>query len=208
MRFYTKFLVFILFAALGAACSQSPKKNQTPLETLKAYGSAYKKKDITAMKLLLSDETLKMHEQEAKAQNVTVDDIVRRETLFSENQTTAEFRNEKVDGDKATIEMKDAMGIWNTVQFVREDETWKIDRRGFANKIEQEVQQKQNELDNIINQGRIDETNINSNSNTNANPTISVPANPPADTNPTLNSNVTLKANPIVNANVNTKTQP
>ena len=199
MRFYTKFLVFILLAALGAACSQTPKKNQTPLEALKAYGSAYKKKDITAMKLLLSDETLKMHEQEARAQNVTVDDIVKRETLFSENQTTAEFRNERVDGDKASIEMKDAMGIWNTVQFVREDGTWKIDRRGFANKIEKEVEEKQNQLDQLINQGRIDDSNTGANSNMNVNPTINVNANPPINSNRTVNVNA---------ANTNTSSQP
>ncbi len=195
MRFYPKFLLFILIAALGSACSQTPKKNQTPLETLKAYGSAYKKKDITAMKLLLSDESLKMHEQEAKAQNVTVDDIVKRETLFSENQTTAEFRNERVDGVKASIEMKDANGIWNLVQFVREDGTWKIDRRGFASKIEQEVEQKQNELDNIINQGRIDDTNVSTNSNGNVNPTINVNANPTLDSNPNVNANSNVNVN-------------
>lgn len=208
MRFYTKFLLFILVAALIPACSSGAKKNQTPLETLKAYGSAYKKKDITAMKLLLSDETLKMHEQEAKAQNVTVDDIVKRETLFSENQTTAEFRNERVDGSKASIEMKDANGIWNNVQFVREDGTWKIDRRGFANTIEQEVEQKQNELNNIINQGRIDETNTGANSNINANPTLNVNANPTLESNPTLDSNPTVNVTPKLNANVNANTQP
>ena len=154
MRFYSKFIVFILIAAAGFACSSVQKKPLTPLETLKAYGNAYKKKDITAMKLLLSEETLKMHEQEAKAQGVTVDDIVKRESLFGENQTTAEFRNEKTEDTKASIEMKDSMRLWNTVQFVKEDGIWKIDRRGFANKIEQEVEQKNNELDNIINQGR------------------------------------------------------
>jgi hypothetical protein len=165
MRFYKQILVFILTGALLSACSSAPKKNLTPLETLKAYGNAYKKKDITAMKLLLSQESLKMHEQEARAQNLTVDDVVRRETLFSENQKSAEFRNEKVEDDKASIEMKDASGIWNTVQFVREDGAWKIDRKGFANKIEQEVEQRQKEMDNIINQGRID-----TNSNTNTQP--------------------------------------
>jgi hypothetical protein len=50
--------------------------------------------------------------------------------------------------------MKDSSGIWNTVQFVKEDGIWKIDRRGFANKIQQEVEQKNNELDQLINQGR------------------------------------------------------
>ena len=154
MRFYKQFLVFILIALVSAACSSAPKKILTPLETLQAYGNAYKKKDTTAMKLLLSQESLKMHEQEAKAQNVTVDDIVKRETLFSENQTQANFRNQKIEDDKATIEMQDSAEIWNTVQFVKEDGVWKIDRRGFANKIQQEVEQKNNELDQLINQGR------------------------------------------------------
>ncbi|HEY8563561.1 MAG TPA: hypothetical protein VIL74_24495 [Pyrinomonadaceae bacterium] len=157
MRFYQRFLIFILLAVALAACFSAPKKQLTPLETLKEYGNAYKKKDITTMKLLLSDESLKMHEQEAKAQNTTVDEIVKRETLFSENQTQADFRNQKIEDDKATIEMKDAMGIWNTVQFVKEEGVWKIDRRGFANKIEQEVEQKNNQLDQLINQGRIDD---------------------------------------------------
>ena len=154
MRFYYKFLVLILIAAVFPACSSAPKKTLTPLETLKAYGNAYKKKDITAMKLLLSQESLKMHDQEAKAQNVTVDDIVKRETLFSENQTQADFRNEKTEDEKATVEMKDSTGIWNTVQFVKEDGVWKIDRKGFATNIQQQVEQKNNELDQIINEGR------------------------------------------------------
>ncbi|MBS1796322.1 MAG: hypothetical protein JSS81_20900 [Acidobacteria bacterium] len=153
MRFYTRFLIFILLAG-ALACSTAKPKPLTPLETLKAYGSAYKKKDITAMKLLLSQDTMKMHEDEAKAQNTTVDEIVKRETLFSENQTTAEFRNERTEDDKASIEMKDSMGVWNTIQFVREDGVWKIDRRSFANQIQQDVDKSNEELDRIINQGR------------------------------------------------------
>lgn len=162
MRFYSKILLFILVAAMGFACSTASRKTLTPLETLKEYAEAFQKKDITAMKLLLSQETLKMHEQEAKAQNVTVDDIVRRETLFAENQKTYEFRNQKVEDTTATIEMKDSIGIWNTVHFVKEDGAWKIDRKGDSDKIQQEVEQKQNELDQIINQGRIDTANTGS----------------------------------------------
>ncbi len=160
MQFYYKFLVLILIAAVFSACSSAPKKILTPLETLKAYGNAYKKKDITAMKLLLSQESLKMHEQEAKSQNVTVDDIVKRETLFGENQTTAEFRNEKTEDEKATVEMKDSMGIWNTVQFVKEEGVWKIDRKGFATKILQDVEQKQQDVFDNFNRDRIDDANV------------------------------------------------
>ena len=174
MRFYSKILVFIFIAAFSFACSTAPKKQLTPLETLKEYADAYQKKDLTTMKLLLSQESLRMHEQEAKTQNTTVDEIVRRETLFTENQKTAEFRNQKIEGDKATIEMKDSAGIWNTIHFVLEDGAWKIDKKGFANQIEQLNLQKNNELDQLINSSRIGNTNENQNItvNTNANPIV------------------------------------
>ena len=126
----------------------------SPAETFKTYIKALKQKDITTMKLLLSSETIKMHEQEAKAQNVTVDDIVKRETLFSEGQRTVEYRNEKIDGDKATLEVKNPSGAWETVPFVKENGVWKIDKKGYADQIMQDMEQNDRQLDEIINKGR------------------------------------------------------
>ena len=152
MRFYKSFLVFLL-ANLFFACAGNSKP-ATPLETLKTYTLAIKKKDTTTMKQLLSEGSLKMVEQEAKAQGVTPDEAVKRDTLFHEGQSTVEFRNEKIDGDKATIEMKDSIGVWNTVYFVKEDDIWKIDKQGFANQIFQQNQEDIKRLDDIINQGK------------------------------------------------------
>ncbi len=152
MHFYSKFI--ILFSAFLLFACANAEKPSTPLETLKAYTAAIKKKDLTTMKLLLSANSIKMAEQEARAQNVTLDEIVKRETLFGENQTTVKFRNEKIQGDTATIEMMDSSDIWNTVQFVREEGVWKIDKQGFANRLMQDFEQKTKELDDIINQGR------------------------------------------------------
>lgn len=153
MRFYLKFL--IIFSALFVFACTGDEKPATPLETLKAYTTAIKKKDTTTMKLLLSKESLKMAEQEAKAQGVALDEVVKRETLFSENQTSVEFRNEKIEGEKAMIEMKDSFGTWNTVPFVREEGVWKIDKQGIANQMMQEFERKSRELDNSINQERL-----------------------------------------------------
>jgi hypothetical protein len=152
MRFYSK-IIILLFISLLIACAE-PEKPSTPLETLKAYTTAIKKKDTTTMKLLLSDASIKMAEQEAKAQNVLLDEIVKRETLFNETQTSVEFRNEKIDGDRATIEMKDSFNTWNTVPFVREEGKWKIDKQGIANQMMQDFEQSDKQLDAIINQGR------------------------------------------------------
>ncbi len=107
------------------------------------------------MKLLLSEGSIKMAEQEAKAQNVTLDEIVKRETLFRENQSTVEFRNEKIDGERATIEMKDSFDTWNTVPFVREEGIWKIDKQGIANQMMLDFERKNKELDDKINQDKL-----------------------------------------------------
>ena len=103
------------------------------------------------MKLLLSDATIKMHEKEAKAQGVTVDDIVKRETLLSEKQSSVEYRNEKVDGDNASIQVKNSYGSWETVPFVREDGVWKIDKQGYANHMLKDVEDSEKKLDELIN---------------------------------------------------------
>ena len=154
MGFYKKFLV-VLSACFVFACAGKFVPS-TPLETLKAYTLAIKKKDSTQMKLLLSDASIKMADQEAKAQNVTLDEIVKRETLFSETQRSVEFRNEKVDGDKATIEMKDSFETWITVPFVREEGVWKIDKQGFANQMMQQIEEENNKrLDDIINESKL-----------------------------------------------------
>ncbi|MBA3632353.1 MAG: DUF2950 family protein [Acidobacteria bacterium] len=150
MSFY-KFFSVLLLACLLFACAKMPPPS--PLETLKAYAAAIKKKDTTTMKLLLSDASIKMAEQEAKAQNVTLDDIVKRETLFSEGQTTVEIRNQKIEGDKATIEVKNSFNTWDIVPFVKEDGVWKIDKQGVANQMMQQMEQQNQRLDDIINQG-------------------------------------------------------
>jgi len=103
------------------------------------------------MKVLLSDATLKMHEQEAKAQGVTVDDLLKRETMIGESQRSVEYRDEKIDGDKATLQVKNVYGSWETVPFVREDGVWKMDKQGYANRMIQDIEENNRKLDDIIN---------------------------------------------------------
>src|SRR5690349_1688737 len=99
----TLFLMTVALAAMVMSACSIDKQPATPVETFQTYVKALKKKDITTMKLLLSKDTIKMHEQEAKAEGVNLDDIVKRETLLGDGQTTVEYRNEKINGDKAAI---------------------------------------------------------------------------------------------------------
>jgi len=146
-------LIILLSTVFIFACG-AEEKPSTPFKTMEAYTQAIKKKDLTTMKLLLSADSIKMADREAKSQNVTLDEIIKRETLFSENQSTVKYRNEKIDGERATIEMMDSFGAWNVVPFVREEGAWKIDKQGIANQMMRQIEQENKELDDIINQGR------------------------------------------------------
>jgi hypothetical protein len=95
-----------------------------------------------------------MHEQEAKAQNVTLDEIVKRDTMLAQGQKVVEFRNEKIDGDRATLEVKDAGDTWQTIHFVFEEDQWKINKQGFVDQILQDANQSGQQIDSIINQDR------------------------------------------------------
>lgn len=142
MRIWPAILIFS-FAAFLISCGEQPPA--TPLETYKTYTKAIKKKDTAAMKLLLSEATIKMDEQEAKAQGVSVDDIVKRETLFIESQKSVEYRDEKIEGDKATLQVKNSFGSWETVPFVREEGVWKIDKVGYANQMMKDILKRNNQ---------------------------------------------------------------
>lgn len=146
----TVFTFLIALSFLGC----TPQRPATPKETFMTYIKALKAKDYTTMKLLLSDATIKMHEKEAKAQGSTVDDIVKRETLVSENQTSVEYRNEKIDGDKAKLEVKNSYGSWETVPFIREDGVWKIDKQGYADQMIKDIEDQEKKLDELINSNR------------------------------------------------------
>ncbi len=142
MLLLSRILLFALaVSAFGCSGEQKPA---TPVGTFITYTKAFKKKDFKTMKLLLSTATIKMHEQEAKAQGTTLDDIIKRESLFSDTQKTVEYKNEKIDGDKATLEVKTAAGIWETLPFVREDGVWKIDKQGYADKMIKDIEDQQN----------------------------------------------------------------
>jgi hypothetical protein len=138
-----------LIAGLMACGGRAPT---TPRDTFIAYVKASKKKDYTAMKQRLSAATMKMHQQEAKAQGTTVDDIIKQEPVLGEGQRTVEYRNEKIeeDKDKATLQYKTSYGSWETLAFVREDGVWKIDKQAVVDKMMQDMDESNRKLDEAI----------------------------------------------------------
>jgi hypothetical protein len=108
------------------ACSRLG--GSSPTNTLKAFYEGTQKKDAEAIKKTLSKGTLEMLEGFAKAQGKSLDESL-KSGLASDNSSgkMPETRNEKIDGDKATLEVKnDKTGQWESVPFVKEEGNWKI----------------------------------------------------------------------------------
>lgn len=116
-------------AVAGVACN---RLGSSPSATLKAYFEALQKKDAPALKKTLSKGTLEMFEQFAKAQSPpkSLDEALQTglaSTTTTDSNKMPETRNEKIDGEKATLEVKnDKTGAWETVPFIKEEGDWKI----------------------------------------------------------------------------------
>lgn len=139
MRLY-RFIFCALCGFALSACA-APEKTETPLDALKIYNQAVRDKDAARIKDHLSKGSLKMAQDEAAAQNVSIDEIVQRETIYSPSQRSVKVRNQKIDGDRATIEVENARGAWDVVPFVREDGTWKIAKDRYADELMKQVEE-------------------------------------------------------------------
>ena len=115
--------VALIAAVTVSACSLL--NPSTPTATLKAFYEASKKKDATAMKKTLSKGSLDMFEKQAKEQGKSFDDLLKSDQHTPDKMP--ETRNEKIDGETATLEVKnDQTNKWDTLPFVKEDGEWKI----------------------------------------------------------------------------------
>lgn len=123
-------IAFLILALGLAACgggSGGDAPPDSPAATLRTYVEASQQKDIEAMKRQLSQESLVMMEGYAKQQDTTVDEILRKGSAV-EIDKIPEMRNEKIEGDAATVEVKNELnGNFDLkLFFVRENGVWKI----------------------------------------------------------------------------------
>lgn len=102
----------------------------TPKGAFTAYYEAVKRKDVDAVMDLFSKGTMTMMEAEAKRKDTTLAAVMKEglEQAGKDIPTEVpETRNEKIDGDKATLEINDVKkGKWETLNFVKEDGEWKL----------------------------------------------------------------------------------
>jgi len=97
----------------------------SPSEVYKAAYTARKNCDLAGLKKVMSKAILGFLADMGKTEKKSLDDEL-KELCSRPQASTAQARNEKIDGDKATVEYLDEDGNWQKMGFVREDGAWKM----------------------------------------------------------------------------------
>ena len=129
MKIYKTIFFLALFALILAGCSalkSGAVDENSPTGVLRKFVEASQKKDVETMKQTLSAGTLKVIEDSAKKQNMTLEEALKKDD-GKDLKEMPETRNEQIEGDTATVEVKNtATGDWDKIPFVKEDGKWKV----------------------------------------------------------------------------------
>jgi hypothetical protein len=109
----------------NASTSDTGDVNGTPTEVYKAAYTARKNCDMAGLKKVLANEFLTYIGKMAKMDKKSLDDEL-KEICEEPQAPTAQARNEKIDGNRASIEYLDEDGQWRPMDFIREDAAWKL----------------------------------------------------------------------------------
>jgi len=97
----------------------------TPTDAYKFAYAARQNKDLAALKRVLSKDALEFLSEIGKEEKKTLDDQLK--TLTERPQAgKPETRNEKIKGNQATLEYLDEKGKWQTMDFIKDGNDWRI----------------------------------------------------------------------------------
>jgi hypothetical protein len=130
--------------------SEQPKQPvaDTPTDTFKALVIANGGKDLETTKMLFNQKSLEMVAGEAKQQNKTLDQMLLTQRMISQSKAPFAIRNEKIDGDEATLEVKsNSTGNWETLYFTHSEGRWKLAMDKYMEAIVRQVEESSKSLD-------------------------------------------------------------
>ena len=106
----------------------STSSSTSPTAVMQASFNAVKNKDVAGFKKTLSSADLKEMDAMFAKNGKTVDDFLKEMMELPSDMmpATLDTRNEKIDGDQATVEYKQKDGSWKTNYFVKEGGEWKM----------------------------------------------------------------------------------
>lgn len=126
-------------ATPGSATTDSAA--MSPTEVFKSQNEAREKKHAATLKQNLSRASLALVEKSAKEDKMTVDEWLTVEEENDEPASKFQTRNEKIDGDNATIEISVDGEDWAEMPFVKEDGRWKIALDKYMADLEKEFEE-------------------------------------------------------------------
>ena len=98
----------------------------TPTDTYKTGYNARKNKDIATLKRIFAKDVLDFLTEMGQAEKKLLDDAL-KELTEKPQADSSETRNEKINGNRATLEYLNEKGGWSTMDFSKEGNEWKID---------------------------------------------------------------------------------
>ena len=144
MKIYRTLIVALAaFSIVGCGGAADAPTVVSPTDTLKNYIEASKKKDVAAIRKNLSRGSLELAEKSAQMQNTTVDELFKRDDMAALDEIP-EIRNERIEGDAASVEVKDFTSGYDTIPFVKEDGAWKIAFDKYQQAMMEKMRQEMN----------------------------------------------------------------
>lgn len=125
-RMLALMLALTLTTLAALACNTGSGGGSSPTATYKAAYEAMKNKDTAAFKKLMTKKDLQDIEETAKKANKTSDEMFKDLMTAIPLPKSAESKDEKIDGDNATLQIKNNKDEWETINFVKEDGDWKM----------------------------------------------------------------------------------
>lgn len=98
----------------------------TPTDTYKTGYNARKNKDIATLRRVFAKDVLEFLTEMGQTEKKSLDDQL-KELADKPQADTSETRNEKINGNRATLEYLNEKGGWSTMDFSKEGSEWKID---------------------------------------------------------------------------------
>lgn len=115
-------LALTTLAAVG--CNKGG--GSSPTAAYKAAYDAMKNKDTAAFKKVMTKEALKDVEETAKKTGKSSDDMLKDVMNSIPLPKSNDSKDEKIVGDKATLQVKNENDGWETIDFIKEDGEWKL----------------------------------------------------------------------------------
>lgn len=97
----------------------------SPTEVYKAAYMARKNCDVPGLKKIMSKDILRFLADMGKTDKKSLDDELKDICTHPQNPSQS-VRNEKIDGDRASLEYLDEDGSWRKMDFVKEDGAWRL----------------------------------------------------------------------------------